>query len=408
MITQDDFDLRTWLALQCSHRNKVALHRAVLGCRQLLGELQENGKLEGPLLPDRLRVNTRGELRLADPAAPTNGHACLHPGRRSDDDPQAVAFSGLYILVALRALSLHPEWWDERVHASSDHQLLISPGDLRQSSLSELGGRLAENGDPVLRDWSVKLFGLYEQDQEQTPPLTDLAALPDEGLPPPPRAVDPPVADAPLVERLSWAMDHGEAGWFLEWFDAREIRRQKFPYERHSKLGDWVKDYLADNRTVDEFVNNAICDRREWLNVAPRSIELAGFLPPRGERTGYDIAWAWPHPRFAEECLVVVSRDPADRPNLSRIDLNRIEPQTLGPGILDARLWPWDNGQPSTTFHPQPAHADAWVTVWSLIDLGFRRFCSGPLVLGVIERPARPQPWLRRLWRRRAHPGKPQ
>ncbi len=172
-----------------------------------------------------------------------------------------------------------------------------------------------------------------------------------------------------MVESVRSSFDRGEAllaalqeqrrSAFHSLFDARVIRRraEEFaPYE--SLLLKWTSQEV-------------IPLERLGLRPTPGGKSLA---PVRMSAGQWRARWEWPEERFCSECVLAVCRgepDASGGPNEQsvhyRVSVDRAS---------------WDSAREIRT---EADWEGGYVTVWAIVDLGFRTFYSPPLVLGCLE-----------------------
>ena len=160
---------------------------------------------------------------------------------------------------------------------------------------------------------------------------------------------------ATLIE----ALQSGESALFWERFDARVIRRHQdlfAPYEA-----------LLWRLTESEILP------LEKLGMGPAlaRASLVCTLPQQGL---YRARWTWPQQRFSEQCILAIcpdepgaGGDPSGVSVYHRLAIDRAS---------------WEAGGGDRQFRILPDWIGGWVVVWALVDLGFHRFASPPLVLG--------------------------
>jgi len=154
----------------------------------------------------------------------------------------------------------------------------------------------------------------------------------------------------------------GDVAAFRDCFDARLIRRHRelfAPYEERLR-----------RLTQTEILS------LKGLGMGPALARASVVcVDPAGGL--YQVRWNWPQQRFSEECILAIC------------------PQEPGPGddpggVLVYHRLPidrgsWEAGGGNRQVHLPPEWAAAYVVVWALVDLGFERFSSHPLVLGRVR-----------------------
>ena len=119
--------------------------------------------------------------------------------------------------------------------------------------------------------------------------------------------------------------------------------------------------------------------RREVLPVAKLGLSkpLVGssITSESSESNRYRLKWAWPAQRFTDECLLgVCPRMPDGQSDPAAIAIQRIP--------IDRQRWETGGGVYSLTAKADWKIKHAVLAVWAVIDLGFSKLYSEPLVLG--------------------------
>ena len=83
-------------------------------------------------------------------------------------------FSAIFIYVALRALAVHPELWNQCVVATNYDKLLFQLGDFSDPSASPVFRRLLSSADPDLPKLAKALVDLYHGPIQDVPALREL------------------------------------------------------------------------------------------------------------------------------------------------------------------------------------------------------------------------------------------
>jgi hypothetical protein len=186
------------------------------------------------------------------------------------------------------------------------------------------------------------------------------------GTPPPDSASGPPAPPPGLAEQ----------------FDARAVRAQAERFAPYRAiLEQWLRSEVLP---------------LEKLGLAPPDEQPA--LSPVEESEGHlHATWKWPEPRLSEQCILAVCptepKDGDDPEQLAahwRESVSSAQWSTEGLG----RRIPVDRGWEGSS-----------VVVWSVIDLGYQKYFSPPLILGQIESRSRWK-WPR-LFARRSEPVEP-
>jgi hypothetical protein len=191
-------------------------------------------------------------------------------------------------------------------------------------------------------------------------------------------AVNPRVPDSPA---LAQAGTEPPAG-FAEQFDARSVRAraERFaPYQ--AILGEWIRSDVLPLEKLGL--------------VAPADQPALG---PAEETEGhFRAAWKWPEARLSEQCILAVcGTEPKPGDDPEQIAAHWRESITAEQWAVDgsARLIPAEKGWEGAS-----------VAVWAVVDLGYQKFFSPPLILGQIESRSRWK-WPR-LFSRRTEPEVP-
>jgi hypothetical protein len=121
-------------------------------------------------------------------------------------------------------------------------------------------------------------------------------------------------------------------------------------------------------------------------------------LGPAEETEGhFRAAWKWPEARLSEQCILAVcGTEPKPGDDPEQIAAHWRESITAEQWAVDgsARLIPAEKGWEGAS-----------VAVWAVVDLGYQKFFSPPLILGQIESRSRWK-WPR-LFSRRTEPEVP-
>lgn len=164
------------------------------------------------------------------------------------------------------------------------------------------------------------------------------------------------------TEQLTSALENGQRSAFLGLFDARVIRR-------------YPERFLGWQETLDQWIQSEVLPT-ENMGLRP-ALGRASLVRDEREPGVYRACWTWPQQRFSDECLLAICSEPPgvgpDPRNLSvlhRISMDRTS---------------WESGGGTRSIHVVPEWQGSYVVVWATIDVGFRTYCSHPLVLGQIE-----------------------
>jgi hypothetical protein len=166
----------------------------------------------------------------------------------------------------------------------------------------------------------------------------------------------------------------------IEQFDARVVRAQveRFaPYQ--SLLAHWVRSEVLP---------------LEKLGLAPPA-ELPALSPVEESENQLRAVWAWPDPRFSEQCILAVcptEPKPGDDPEQLAAHWRE---------SVSAAQWTADGA--GRLIPVEKSWEGSSVAVWAVVDLGAQRLFSPPLLLGQIE-PRSRWKWPRLFSRRSESP----
>jgi hypothetical protein len=190
-----------------------------------------------------------------------------------------------------------------------------------------------------------------------------------KGYPLPPSwasAVQQALAEAQAIRKLSDVLEQGQRSRFREVFDAAVIRQNPSAFQAHRELlRQWIPEEILPPGK---------------LGLCP-PVGREGIVPQSGAACGpaYRVCWSWPHPRFSQQCLLVVSgslptpgEDPRHLRAALRLSLDRKRYEEGGGGVM---------------IDGSEECRGGYVTVWVRIDVGFEKFMSGPLILGQLDGP---------------------
>lgn len=149
-------------------------------------------------------------------------------------------------------------------------------------------------------------------------------------------------------------------------------------------LSAFIRSY--DTRSIrenPEMFGTVMPTIQAWVEEEILQCRNNGLRPALGrgsiveiERSGGALAirWTWPAPRFCDTCVLALTRvnpletdRPWEIPLLFQVELTRSEWEKMG-GFY--------------TLHPEKEWGGANIVVWGILDLGFRKFATEPLVLG--------------------------
>lgn len=167
--------------------------------------------------------------------------------------------------------------------------------------------------------------------------------------------------DAAAIQELLVALSGDDPRRLLSAFDAPTIAKNEAHFAPHrQKLLAWMgSDILPAAR----------------MRLGPPLAQ-----PAISHRAGaLWICWNWPQPRFTDTCVLAVSRDepgPADELNnqslCRKLHVDRRSFEDAGGGRL---------------LQLEPAWDGCYISVWAIVNLGFRALASEPVVLGQLAGP---------------------
>ncbi|MFO0872307.1 MAG: hypothetical protein U0935_25545, partial [Pirellulales bacterium] len=166
-------------------------------------------------------------------------------------------------------------------------------------------------------------------------------------------------------QKLIEALQSGDREGFRQQFDQQLLRQsgtQFAPYV--DRLREWI---------VSEILP---CDK---LGLKP-PIALSALVK---QGTTYLARWLWPGPRFTDNCQLIICRHPPKRGDDPRATI------AIEETPITRRMYE-DRG--ARVIHPLPEWDGCYVVVWAVIDAGFEKFVSEPLVLGRLGSTARKSP----------------
>jgi serine/threonine protein kinase len=149
---------------------------------------------------------------------------------------------------------------------------------------------------------------------------------------------------------------------FAEQFDARAIRARAEGFAPYKAiLVAWVRSEVLP---------------LEKLGLAPPAEQPA--LSPLDEPEGHLRAvWKWPEARFSEQCILAVcNAEPKPSDDPEQIAAHWRE-------SVSAEQWAADSS--GRVIPAEKGWEGASVAVWAVVDLGFQKLFSPPLILGPIE-----------------------
>ena len=177
-------------------------------------------------------------------------------------------------------------------------------------------------------------------------PMEPITPGDGEGMPPPSEtAVEPPAPPPGLAEQ----------------FDAQAVRAQAERFAPYQAI-------------LDQWLQSEVLPL-EKLGLAPPADQPA-LGPADGPEGPLRAAWKWPEARLSEECILAVC---ATEPKAGD------DPQQLAAHwreYVTAAQWTMDG--PGRLIPVEKEWEGSSVAVWAVIDLGFQKLFSPPLILGQI------------------------
>jgi len=319
----------------------------------------------------------------------------LEQAVRSQRSEAAIVAAWRAVCEADAAGLIGPEW-QQRVALAEKRAPLLA-------ALSSIGANMPahQRDRRLLEIWNAELLSdcreaqqwaeEYAKAAERREPLARLEAAIGAGDEPAMAAAmdDPKLSDfplppewAPLVRRAQQraarlqpmldALARRRLQDFTAVFDAGTVRNYADRFEPYRELlQQWVGSHLL----ALEAIGLTKQDTTEPIQRADAPNE------------GWLVRWQWPDERITDECLVGVAGEeprPCDRPE--DLPLRGQWRAKRSPGQSPAPLWLPDAGE----------LAGGYVVVWAVVDVGFQRWTSDPLLLGRIPQRSRLDP---RNWR---------
>ncbi len=161
-------------------------------------------------------------------------------------------------------------------------------------------------------------------------------------------------------EGMIGAMNAGDAAEFQKKFDANALLRDPESYaEVFPVMESWIRELILPLNVIG---------LRPVFGRASVLHEESGCV---------SVRWNWMHPRFGNACVLGVYGG-----NL--LDTDRPEDISMAFQQEITRS-EWEQRGGFFSLRPLPAWGGMKVIVWGIVDTGFRRFFTPPLVLGTIE-----------------------
>ena len=176
-------------------------------------------------------------------------------------------------------------------------------------------------------------------------------------------------------DRLVSTLRKGRRDLFGQLFDARIIRQYAEQFEPHrEQLVAWTRSEVLS---------------ADKLGLRP-AIARASLVSVDRSQGTFRLRWTWPQQRFVEQCLLAVCpAEPGPEDDPTEADAHHRAP-------IDRASWESAGG--SRVLHSEPDWEGGFVTVWAEVNLGFCVLYGEPLVLGKLDRGAKPgvatwNPW---------------
>lgn len=161
-------------------------------------------------------------------------------------------------------------------------------------------------------------------------------------------------------EGMIGAMDANDAKLFIEAFDANALIKDPEIYQEiFPQMIPWIEEQILPLETNGL---RPVFGRASILNEEDGTVS---------------IRWTWMHPRFGNACVLGVSGGKI-------LDTDRPEDVSL---VFSAEITrsQWEKSGSFFTLTPDPAWNGMKVIVWGVIETGFQRFYTQPLILGNLD-----------------------
>lgn len=161
-------------------------------------------------------------------------------------------------------------------------------------------------------------------------------------------------------EGMIGAMDANDAKLFIEAFDANALIKDPEIYQEiFPQMIPWIEGQILPLETNGL---RPVFGRASILNEEDGTVS---------------IRWTWMHPRFGNACVLGVSGGKI-------LDTDRPEDVSL---VFSAEITrsQWEKSGSFFTLTPDPAWNGMKVIVWGVIETGFQRFYTQPLILGNLD-----------------------
>lgn len=160
------------------------------------------------------------------------------------------------------------------------------------------------------------------------------------------------------IKHLVSALENGDQARFVELFDIRHV--QKYPGEFsqfRERLVAWIDASILD---------------RELLGL--RQPIMGNAVRPMPGGTTFQVRWTWPSPRYTTKCLLKIC------PSQPGVDTSPDDVRAHQTFSLDREMYEKAGGYRRVV--AKPNWLNSYAVVWAMIDLGFEKRYSQPLVLG--------------------------
>lgn len=251
------------------------------------------------------------------------------------------------------SLQLPPNELDRQLLAVWDDALLAKNPDAapwrpawetardRQPLLKKLEAGIQANDDeaiamcvrsPLLKEWS---FSAYESDRIA-------------------KAVDAIEGVKQLIE----ALKNDDRDRFVELFDIRHVQKSPQQFSQFAdRLAEWLRSSVLDGAS---------------LGLRPPVMGHAVRPIPGGK--SFQVRWSWPAPKYTTKCLLKIC------PSQPQPDSDPESVRAHQTFSLDRESYEKAGGYRRIV--TKPNWMNSYAVVWAMIDLGFTKLYSQPVVLG--------------------------
>lgn len=161
-------------------------------------------------------------------------------------------------------------------------------------------------------------------------------------------------------EGMIGAMNANDSKLFIEAFDANALIKDPEIYQEiFPQMVPWIENLILPTEANGL---RPVFGRASLLNEEDGTVS---------------VRWTWMHPRFGNACVLGVSGG-------KLLETDRPEDISL---VFQAEISrsQWEKSGSFFTLTPDPAWNGMQVIVWGIIDTGFQRFYTQPLVLGNLD-----------------------